>query len=162
MKAKYVIPIIIISIIGNGVNLYNFPLGFLSIFILLMVILPNIFNGVIVYGRKMKSKGYKSILIDTMVDFDAINHSKIIYIVGLILLYMLGAAFMIFQLTQFEYWQNFITINANVLPSFVSNLFFMIVGDILFLASLVVVIMHFRYMFREAPVFQKSNKSKYI
>lgn len=157
MKARYVLLIAFLSFIINGVSLYNLLIGYISLFIMLIVSIPNVFIKVIEIGKSTKARGVDNIIVETIMDFEKNTHSKGIYIFGVIFVYIAGGLLLVFQIYQYDYIDGLVTSNVSI-PIYYSVVTYLIgVGYVLFGASLIMMIIHFRRIFREALMFQKTR-----
>lgn len=162
MKARYVFLLGFLSLVINGISLYNLLIGYVSFFIILVVLIPNIFIKIIELGKKAKAKGANNILIKDIMDFDKNTHSKGIYIFGIIFVYTTGIGLGIFQIYQYEYINNLVMSNITT-PIFYTVVPYLVgAGYILFVLSLIAMVLHFRKLFCEASMFQKNDQSKYL
>lgn len=162
MKARYVLLTAFLSLIINGISLYNLPIGYISIFVMMLIFIPNLFLKIIAIGKKRKAQGSNNIFVKAAIDFEKNTHSKIPYIVLMLVMYFGGAGLIYFQIYQYDYIDRLITDNVH-LPIFYTVAPYLVgVGYVLFAASLVMMTIHFRKIFREAGMFQKNKESKYV
>ncbi len=162
MKARYVLLTAFLSLVINGISLYNLPIGYISIFLMMLVFIPNVFLKIISFGKNKKAQGANNILVEAAVDFEKNTHSKIPYIIMIVTMYIGGAGLIYFQIYQYDYIDRLITDNVH-LPIFYTVAPYLVgVGYVLFAASLVMMTIHFRKIFREAGMFQKNKESKYV
>lgn len=162
MKARYVLLIAFLSVVINGISLYNLLIGYISLFIMLIVLIPNVFIKVIEIGKRAKARGIDNIIVKTIMDFGKNTHSKGIYIFGTVFVYITGGSLLAFQIYQYDYIDGLVTSNVNI-PIYSSVVTYLIgVGYVLFGASLITMTIHFRRIFREALMFQKNDDSRYI
>lgn len=162
MKARYVLLTAFLSLVINGISLYNLLIGYISIFVMLLVFIPNLFLKIIAIGKNRKAQGGNSILVKTAIDFEKNNHSKAPYIFWIIMMYIAGVGLTFFQIYQYDYIDALITNNVNWPVFYTAAPYLMGAGYVLFAASLVMMTIHFRKIFREAGMFQKHEGSKYV
>lgn len=162
MKARYVLLIAFLSLVINGISLYNLLIGYISIFIMMLIFIPNLFLKIIAFGKYRKAQGENHILVKAALDFEKNTHSKIPYIIMIAVLYIGGGALILFQIYQYDYIDALVTGNIHW-PIFYAVVPYLIgAGYVLFAASLLTMTVHFRRMFREAGMFQKNEESKYV
>ena len=162
MKGRYVTLIAFMSLVINGISLYNLLIGYISLFILLIVFIPSVFIKIMETGKKAKARGVDNILVKAAVDFEKSTHSKRIYIAGMIFVYVVGVGLLVFQIYQYDYIDGLVTSNVNMPVYYAVVPYLIVIGYILFIASLITMTIHFRKLFREAPMFQKNDESRYI
>lgn len=156
LKGRYVMLLAFLSAVINGISLYNLPIGYISLFIMLITFIPNVFMKVIEFGKKAKARGADNILVEAMIDFEKNTHSKIPYMFGLVFMYAVGGLLISFQIYQYDYIDNLITSNVQM-PVYDAVAPYLIgCGYILFMASLIAMTIYFIKLFREAPMFQKN------
>ncbi|WP_249872498.1 hypothetical protein [Oceanobacillus saliphilus] len=162
MNGRYVLLIAFLSLVINGISLYNLLIGYISLFIMLIVLIPNIFIKIIEIGKNAKARGADNIIVKAIMDFEKNTHSKAIYIFGIIFLYLAGGSLLVFQIYQYDYIDGLVTSNVNI-PIYYSVVTYLIgIGYVLFGASLITMTIHFRKLFREALLFQKNDESRYV
>lgn len=162
MKARYVLFTAFLSLIINGISLYNLPIGYLSIFVMLLVFIPNLFLKIIAIGKNRQAKGTNHILVKTAVDFEKNTHSKVPYILLIVMMYIGGGALISFQIYQYDYIDALVTDNVHFPMFYIVAPYLIGVGYVLFVASLAMMTIHFRKIFREAGMFQINEESKYV
>lgn len=162
MKARYVLLTAFLSLFINGISLYNLPIGYISIFIMLLVFIPNLFLKIISFGKNRKAQGANHILVKAAVDFEKNTHSKIPYILLMVMMYIGGGALIFFQIYQYDYIDALVTGNIHWSVFYTAAPYLIGTGYVLFAASLVMMTIHFRKIFREAGMFKKHEGSKYV
>jgi hypothetical protein len=95
-----------------------------------------------------------------MVDFEKETHSKVPYYLLIAFMYILGGGLIFFQVHQFDSIAASVTDNVTSPVFYAAAPYLIVVGYILFIASLIMMGIHFRKIFREEAVFQKSEASK--
>lgn len=162
MKGRYVMLIAFLSVVINGLSLYNLLIGYISIFIMLITFIPNVFIKIIEIGKKAKAKGANHILIRAITDFEKNAFQTAPYIFGLILIYIVGGSFLVLQICHYEYIDRLVTSYVHMPIYYAVVQFLVAVEYVLFITSLITMTIHFQKLFREAPMFQKNNESRYV
>ncbi|GIN57510.1 hypothetical protein J8TS2_18290 [Lederbergia ruris] len=162
MKARYVLLTAFLSLFINGISLYNLPIGYISIFIMLLVFIPNLFMKIISFGKNRKAQETDHILVKAAIDFEKNTHSKAAYIFWILMMYIAGGALTFFQIHQYYYIDALVTGNIHWSVFYTTAPYLIGTGYVLFVASLVMMTIHFRKIFREAGMFKKHEGSKYV
>ncbi|WP_249870763.1 hypothetical protein [Oceanobacillus saliphilus] len=162
MKARYVLLTAFLSLIINGISLYNLPIGYISIFVMLLVFIPNLFLKIISFGKNKKAQGADYILVKAAVDFEKNTYSKSAYIFGILIMYMADGALIFFQIYQYDYIDALVTGNVHLPVYYTAAPYLIGTGYVLFVATLVMMTIHFRKIIREAGMFQKHEEPKYV
>src|SRR5690625_4469389 len=162
MKGRYVLLIAFMSLVINGISLYNLLIGYISLFVMLIVFIPSVFIKIMETGKKAKARGVNNILVKAAIGFEKSTHSKGIYIAGMAFVYIVGVGLGIFQIYQYDYIDGLITSNVNMPVYYAVVPYLVVIGYILFIACLITMNIHFRKLFREAPMFQRNDESRYI
>lgn len=178
MKFRFIFPLVLLTIIINVIGQYNQLMALLSIFILVITSFANLFIFFIKIAKKNIERIKNKRTIDVNVgrnQFTLFNdtimakeiahlesgNNRIIFTVSMIIIWILGIVLMTYQIVEYiigiEPFTNELIIN----PHHFSSPILMFTGYVLFVASLIAMLFHFRKLYREESFFQLERRTNY-
>lgn len=161
MKARYVLIICLMSLIINIVSIYNFRLGFVSLFFLLITFIPSLYDKMSRRASKVK-ESEKSFATRQMAGYGSQRvtrvMNKIAMIIGLIAVYAMSAGAVWLQINDSGNTGEFISDELNLGPMIGIAQTLSKVGWIVFIFSLILVTIYTIQLMRSSAIFTKKYK----
>lgn len=158
MKVRYVLIICLMSLIINIVSIYNFRLGFVSLFFLLITFIPSLYDKMSSRASKVK-ESERSFATRQMAVYGSQRvtrvMNKIAMIDGLVVVYAMSTGAVWLQLNDSGNTGEFISDKLNLGPMIGIAQTLSKVGWIVFIFSLILVTIYTIQLMRSSAIFTK-------